>query len=1278
MKTMRAFLFWALILCGLAVCSVGLVLYLQWPLWTSAGLFCAVVGVYLLGHFLWRLFLIQRSRSRLARQDRAARRRTWLQSPERALVRRWKAAVRTLRSSGLRRNGDALYALPWYMVVGRSGSGKTTALTRSRLNSPIQKIRQDVPVPKTESCDWFFFDKAVLVDLAGRFVECDPATPDDREWNTVLDQLAKYRHREGLNGLVIAIDVQRLQAPQHDALIEEGRILRDRIQQLIQLFDKRFPVYVLVTKCDLVYGLEGWAQRFPREVLNQAMGYLADDVTAAAARSQPLAADPTPVLYSPATGSSHGKPHHTEFLSQAFRSIGDRLRMLRLLLGERTPPGPEVLLFPQELERLEAGLKVFLKACFAESPYLETPLLRGLFFSSGLQEGGATSVIAAVPPVPQHTRRDEDLFLRDFFGRVLPEDRCASRPVAVMNSWRATTRRLGATAWLLLCFAAAAVMTAALIHDIKTIKLVRDQYSVDTQVTGDITASTRKLETLSNLLARVDARNNTLLSQWLVGATALAELEDALKADYVRRYRADGAPVLERTYYQDMRAGLNPAVARRVYAGHISNLVRYINILEARKRGADRASLERMPWPASADPSGPLPPSLYPRLRQLSLAHIAWTPRDDGYLREQVSQMRHQLTDLAYHDAELTWLRDAVSDAPPLTLPTFWRPGAIAPDESMTVPAAMTAQGRTEIDALLDQMEHSVEDKDRLHTHRRQFDTWYEGQRMAAWLQFVKRFPEGQSLLRDAADWQGVLEQAAAQQGPYERLLDRVNHEFASLPTDTLPPWLSLARQYGEQRGRTGGQTTAVVDALNARGGQAIRQTLAGAPEAGVELVGQRLKQQGAILKFHTDLDKIIRDALDGPAKSYTLAASFHATGNDPDGKPSSIKGAFEDLAAIRSSFHLRDADSQAVWQAISGSLDFAVRYVNRQASCILQKDWEKEVLWPKRLAPTPAQALDQLYGPQGTVWTFVDGSARPFLQRTATRFSATDTMGYQVPLADGFLPMLNSAINQRVRQLASQQRGETARRKEMVGLEKAQLEDSQAVMATEQSIAALDKQIDALRTKAFVVSLAAQPTNVNEGAQARPFSTTLSLQCASGIRTLSNFNFRNSETFNWQFDQCGDTTLTIRLDGLNLTRTYPGAFGFVDFLNDFRSGSKQFAPVDFPRERARLDQLGLSAITVRYDFTGQDALRRAAAELAQLERQRHDSETQRKRVAAFRTEQAKQLVELKEQPEVDSVPLVGNTVPQRVGACWGPGPDADRSHSLAAIIEAMSKQGAR
>jgi hypothetical protein len=71
----------------------------------------------------------------------------------------------------------------------------------------------------------------------------------------------RYRPRHGIDGLVLAISADRLKQPDKDALIAEGSVVRERIEQLIRMFGKRFPIYVLVTKCDQLYGMAEWAQQ---------------------------------------------------------------------------------------------------------------------------------------------------------------------------------------------------------------------------------------------------------------------------------------------------------------------------------------------------------------------------------------------------------------------------------------------------------------------------------------------------------------------------------------------------------------------------------------------------------------------------------------------------------------------------------------------------------------------------------------------------------------------------------------------------------------------------------------------------------------------------------------------------------------------------------------------------------------------------------------------------------------------------------------------------------
>ncbi|HWZ48883.1 MAG TPA: hypothetical protein VNX00_11780, partial [Herbaspirillum sp.] len=149
----------------LALFCWGLVLLMAWPLWISVALFLAIAGLIFCSRFLRRIVLVLRSRSKLARQSAASRLLIERQATPAALLgSNWKAAVALLRGSNLRRQGNPLHVLPWYLVIGKSGAGKTTALTRARLASPLQKIDQNRRIEQTANVDWWYFDRAVVID----------------------------------------------------------------------------------------------------------------------------------------------------------------------------------------------------------------------------------------------------------------------------------------------------------------------------------------------------------------------------------------------------------------------------------------------------------------------------------------------------------------------------------------------------------------------------------------------------------------------------------------------------------------------------------------------------------------------------------------------------------------------------------------------------------------------------------------------------------------------------------------------------------------------------------------------------------------------------------------------------------------------------------------------------------------------------------------------------------------------------------------------------------
>src|SRR6185295_1899371 len=225
-----------------------------------------VIIALISGWLLYRLFKRLRAFSKSDRlltavvaqpQPQAEKARTPAEVAK--LRERFEEAVGALKQQ--RRTGRSLYDLPWYVIIGAPGSGKTTALLNSGLRFPLeQRVGKGAlrGVGGTRNCDWWFTDEAVFLDTAGRYTTQDSdASSDSVGWSEFLSLLKKYRPRRPLNGVIVSVSVQDLLDPStRDSYIEAART---RLAELHRELNTQLPVYVMVTKCDLV---DGFAEYF--------------------------------------------------------------------------------------------------------------------------------------------------------------------------------------------------------------------------------------------------------------------------------------------------------------------------------------------------------------------------------------------------------------------------------------------------------------------------------------------------------------------------------------------------------------------------------------------------------------------------------------------------------------------------------------------------------------------------------------------------------------------------------------------------------------------------------------------------------------------------------------------------------------------------------------------------------------------------------------------------------------------------------------------------------
>ena len=124
-----------------------------------------------------------------------------------------KDALATLKTASGGK-GDYLYDLPWYVLIGPPGAGKTTALVNSGLKFPLSRGATPAAIAGvggTRYCDWWFTEDAVLIDTAGRYTTQDSdAKADKQSWFAFLDLLKKNRPRQPINGVIVAISLEDL------------------------------------------------------------------------------------------------------------------------------------------------------------------------------------------------------------------------------------------------------------------------------------------------------------------------------------------------------------------------------------------------------------------------------------------------------------------------------------------------------------------------------------------------------------------------------------------------------------------------------------------------------------------------------------------------------------------------------------------------------------------------------------------------------------------------------------------------------------------------------------------------------------------------------------------------------------------------------------------------------------------------------------------------------------------------------------------------------------
>jgi type VI secretion system protein ImpL len=284
---------------------------------------------------------------------------------------RLRDALRALKKSGIGGGSRKhLATMPWYILIGPPGTGKTTALINSGLKFPLADASGPqalAGVGGTRNCDWWFTDDAVLIDTAGRYTTQDSdATVDAAAWLGFLRLLKKHRRRQPLNGVLVAISLSDLAELNEEQRMAHARAVRRRVRELHDELGVRLPVYVAFTKADLLAGFVEFFDNLGREEREQVWGitFPLDD-----------GRDEQGVVAGFAAGFDRLLARLNERMLERLQQESD-IQRRRLIYG-----------FPQQVASLRAVASDFLTEAFRPSRLEARALLRGAYFTSGTQNG---------------------------------------------------------------------------------------------------------------------------------------------------------------------------------------------------------------------------------------------------------------------------------------------------------------------------------------------------------------------------------------------------------------------------------------------------------------------------------------------------------------------------------------------------------------------------------------------------------------------------------------------------------------------------------------------------------------------------------------------------------------------------------------------------------------------------------------------------------------------------------------------------------------------------
>lgn len=457
----------------------------------------AIIVAFYIGKLTYRILRQSRRNAVLVDEIKAAQEPILKHSaPDSALSRQFAEIDEVLRNAKFNNKGKSivsrlkggqyLYEMPWYVVLGPAGSGKTTALKKSGLNFPLESSfgASINGLAGTRDCDWFLADEAVLLDTAGRLSIHDGYNEKDNyDWKEFLGLLKKYRPKKPINGAIVTIGIDEILNIDKGASKNLAYELRKRVAEMETQFGISFPVYLVLTKLDTLQGFSEFFIKLTEKEREQSFGFRF-----------------------PSGFGFEDQEYVVGFVSKRLTQIEESINASCLsILNELDDSSQRgsALLFANEFNMLNQKLLNLFRDLQKTSKFEKSINWRGIYFSSSKQEGakifspaflnltksvGVQEKYLESPSID--SKKSHSYFLHNIFKEaIFKESNLASED----KSWYAKHQFLY---WL----GVAAVATACLL----TIILLFQSYLKNSRYLKDVVENAKEVSTLSSKIDSTD------------------------------------------------------------------------------------------------------------------------------------------------------------------------------------------------------------------------------------------------------------------------------------------------------------------------------------------------------------------------------------------------------------------------------------------------------------------------------------------------------------------------------------------------------------------------------------------------------------------------------------------------------------------------------------------------------------------------------------------------------------------------------------------------------